>query len=301
MIASTITGVVPILITPFDSQGRIDVDSLQSLIDFNINSGVHGIGIANGSEIFKLNESERKLVTKIVIDHVAGRVPVIINTGAHGTSLAIQYSKLAQEQGADGLMIIPPHFFPVGTKQVADYYEAIDSEITIPIFLQDITQSPISPSLALELAKKCQNISYIKVETSPIATKVFKMVDATKDVLTIFGGAGGSYFIEEMRRGAKGTMPFCSQPKEFVEVWNLFQKGNEEEAINVFNKFIVPMSRLEIQTNDLCYHLHKQFLVKLGVIKTAHVRGPTMLPDPISQSEIDEIANYLLETGVFLG
>ena len=68
--------------------------------------------------------------------------------------------------------------------------------------------------------------------------KVFQMVDATKDVLTIFGGAGGSYFIEEMRRGAKGTMPFCSQPKEFVEVWNLFQKGDEEEAINVFNKFM---------------------------------------------------------------
>jgi len=293
MTASIITGVVPILITPFDSQGRIDSDSLQSLIDFNINSGVHGIGVANGSEIFKLNESERELVTKIVIDHVAGRVPVIINTGAHGTSLAIQYSKLAQEQGADGLMIIPPHFMPVGPKQVAEYYEAIDLQITIPIFLQDIPQSPISPSLALELAKKCQNISYIKVETSPSAMKVSQMVDATKDVLTIFGGAGGSYFIEEMRRGAKGTMPFCTQPKEFVEVWNLFQKGDEKEAINVFNKFIVPMNRLEIQTNDLFYHLHKQFLVKLGIIKTSHVRGPTMLPDPISQNEIDEMIELM--------
>jgi len=293
MTASMITGVVPILITPFDSQGRIDSDSLQSLIDFNINSGVHGIGVANGSEIFKLNESERELVTKIVIDHVAGRVPVIINTGAHGTSLAIQYSKLAQEQGADGLMIIPPHFMPVGPKQVAEYYEAIDLQITIPIFLQDIPQSPISPSLALELAKKCRNISYIKVETSPSAMKVFQMVDATKDVLTIFGGAGGSYFIEEMRRGAKGTMPFCTQPKEFVEVWNLFQKGDEKEAINVFNKFIVPMNRLEIQTNDLFYHLHKQFLVKLGIIKTSHVRGPTMLPDPISQNEIDEMIELM--------
>ena len=293
MTASIITGVVPILITPFDSQGRIDSDSLQSLIDFNINSGVHGIGIANGSEIFKLNESERELVTKIVIDHVAGRVPVIINTGAHGTSLAIQYSKLAQEQGADGLMIIPPHFMPVGPKQVTEYYEAIDLQITIPIFLQDIPQSPISPSLALELAKKCQNISYIKVETSPSAMKVSQMVDATKDVLTIFGGAGGSYFIEEMRRGAKGTMPFCTQPKEFVEVWNLFQKGDEKEATNVFNKFILPMNRLEIQTNDLFYHLHKQFLVKLGIIKTSHVRGPTMLPDPISQNEIDEMIELM--------
>ena len=129
MTASIITGVVPILITPFDSQGRIDSDSLQSLIDFNINSGVHGIGVANGSEIFKLNESERKLVTKIVIEHVAGRVPVIINTGAHGTNLAIQYSKLAQEQGADGLMIIPPHFMPVGPKQVAEYYQKNHSAV----------------------------------------------------------------------------------------------------------------------------------------------------------------------------
>ena len=142
-------------------------------------------------------------------------------------------------------------------------------------------------------AKKCQNISYIKVETLPSAMKVSQMVDATKDVLTIFGGAGGSYFIEEMRRGAKGTMPFCSQPKEFVEVWNLFQKGDEKEAINVFNKFIVPMNRLEIQTNDLFYHLHKQFLVKLGIIKTSHVRGPTMLPDSISQSEINEMIELM--------
>ena len=123
--------------------------------------------------------------------------------------------------------------------------------------------------------------------------KVSQMVDATKDVLTIFGGAGGSYFIEEMRRGAKGTMPFCTQPKEFVEVWNLFQKGDEKEAINVFNKFILPMNRLEIQTDDLFYHLHKQFLVKLGIIKTSHVRGPTMLPDPISQNEIDEMIELM--------
>ena len=70
-------------------------------------------------------------------------------------------------------------------KQVADYYEAIDSEITIPIFLQDIPQSPISPSLALELAKKCQNISYIKVETLPNVMKVSQMFDTTKDVLTL--------------------------------------------------------------------------------------------------------------------
>ena len=294
MTESIITGVVPILITPFDSKGLIDSDSLQSLIDFNINAGVHGLGVANGSEIFKLNETERKLVTKTVVDHVAGRVPVIINSGASGTDLAIQYSKTAQENGADALMVIPPHFLPVGAKEISDYYRAIDAEVKIPIFLQDIPQAPVPQALALQLANECQNVSYIKVETLPCTTKVSEMFLVSKDVLTIFGGAGGSYFIEEMRRGAKGTMPFCSQPKAFVEVWNLLQKSEDATARHVFNTSIMPVNHLEFQSSDLFYHFHKQLLVKNGVIKSAHVRGPTTIPDSISQRDIDEVIERLL-------
>src|SRR3954470_8189 len=89
-------GVVPILVTPFDEAGRIDVDSLQQLIDFNIAAGVHGLGVALGSEIFKFNESERDLLASAVVGHVAGRVPVVINTGASGTDLAVQYSRSAE-------------------------------------------------------------------------------------------------------------------------------------------------------------------------------------------------------------
>ena len=170
-----INGIVPILITPFDKKGKIDVNSLQSLIDFNINSGVHGLGVANGSEVFKLNEEERKLVTKTVVDHVAGRVPVVINTGASGTLLATQYSKVAEEQGADALMIIPPHFMPVGINEIIDYYSTISSEVNIPIFLQDIPQAPISATLAIKLEKECKNISYIKVETLPTTDKIFEI------------------------------------------------------------------------------------------------------------------------------
>jgi len=295
MTTSILTGVIPILITPFDMKGRIDHDSLKSLIDFNIKAGVHGLGVANGSEIFKLNEAERELVTKTVVDHVAGRVPVIINTGASGTKLAIQYSKSAQEKGADALMIIPPHFQPVGAGEIADYYRAIDSEVTIPIILQDIPQAPVPPSMALRLADECRNISYIKVETMPSPPKVSEIASSTAGgVLTIFGGAGGSYFIEEMRRGAKGTMPFCSQPKAFVEVWNLFQRGDENAARSVFNTSIMMVNHLEFQSGDLFYHLHKQLLVRLGVIEAAYVRSPTNIPDSISQREIDEIIEFLV-------
>lgn len=284
-----LAGVIPILVTPFDETGRIDIDSLQSLIDFNIDAGVHGLGVALGSEIFKFNEAERDTLTKAVVDHVNGRIPVIINTGASGTDLAVQYSRAAEAAGADALMVIPPHFMPTSAEEIAHYYRTIDAAISIPLILQDIPPAPVPPAMAVRLAKECSNVTYIKVETLPITTKVADMANAAKDVLTIFGGAGGSYFIEEMRRGARGTMPFCSQPHAFVETWNRFQAGDESGARQVFDGSIMAVNRLGAQGGDVFYHLHKQLLVKLGVIKTAFVRSPTMTIDAITKREIAEM------------
>lgn len=287
-------GVVPILVTPFDEQGRIDTDSLQSLIDYNINAGVHGVGVALGSEIFKLSEAERDQVTKTVVNHVNGRVPVVINTGAAGTDLALQYSRSAERLGADALMVIPPHFMPVSSAEIADYYRRIDAGVNLPIILQDIPQAPVPPALALSLAGDCRNVRYIKVETLPITTKVAEMAAAAGDVLTIFGGAGGSYFIEEMRRGSKGTMPFCTQPAAFVATWNRFQAGDQSGAREVFDANIMAINRLGAQGGDLYYHLHKQLLVRLGVIKSAFVRSPTISVDPVSQGEIDALLDQIV-------
>jgi dihydrodipicolinate synthase/N-acetylneuraminate lyase len=296
MTNETITGVVPILVTPFDEAGRIDEDSLQSLVDFNIAAGVHGLGIAIGSEMFKLNEAERAQLTSRVVKAANKRVPVIINTGAAGTELAVFYSRAAEDAGADALMVIPPNFMPAGATETLDYYRRISDAVNIPIFLQDVPQAPISPSIALQLAQQCEHIHYIKVETLPVTSKVADMVAAASNALTIFGGAGGSYFIEEMRRGSKGTMPFCSQPSAFVEVWNLFQRGDERGARKVFDAKIMAINRMGAQGGDLFYHVHKQLLVRLGVIRRADVRSPTVSVDAISQREIDEILEQLAAT-----
>ena len=80
------------------------------------------------------------------------------------------------------------------------------------------------------------------------------MAAAVGDRLTIFGGAGGSYFIEEMRRGAQGTMPFCSQPAAFVETWDRFQAGDEtRRARSVSTPTIMAVNRLGSQGGDLFY------------------------------------------------
>lgn len=286
-------GVVPILVTPFDEDDQIDETSLRDLVEWNIAAGVHGLGVALGSEIFKLSEPEREQVTRAVVDQVRGRVPVVINTGAAGTSLAVHYSRMAERNGADALMVIPPSFMPASPDEVRAYYRAISEAVALPIFIQDTPAAPVSPSLALRIAEECGTVRYIKVETPPVTSKVADMVAVAGDRLTVFGGAGGSYFIEELRRGSLGTMPFCSQPEAFVEVWNLCRSGNSDAARVVVDRAIAPVTRITGQGNGIFYHIHKEILRQRGVIRTAKVRGPTPAVDELTQQELQTVIDAL--------
>jgi 4-hydroxy-tetrahydrodipicolinate synthase len=286
-------GVFPILITPFDEQARIDEASLRSLVQFNIAAGVHGLGVALGSEVFKLSEGERDRVTRVVVDEVGARVPVVINTGAAGTDLAVFYSQAAEANGADALMIIPPSFMPAGPDEVRAYYRAISDAVDIPIFLQDTPAAPISSALARQIAEECERVRYIKVETLPITSKVADMVAHGGDHLVVFGGAGGSYFIEELRRGSRGTMPFCSQPEAFVGVWNAYQEGNMGAARALFDHTIAPINRIAAQGAGIFYHIHKELLRQRGVIRTAVVRGPAPSVDELTLRELQEVIDAL--------
>jgi dihydrodipicolinate synthase/N-acetylneuraminate lyase len=295
LVQEAMQGVFPILVTPFDEMSRVDEESLRRLIDFNINAGVHGLGVALGSEIFKLSESERDLVTRIVVDQVRQRVPVVINTGAPGTDLAVFYSQRAEDLGTDALMIIPPSFMPAGSTEVLAYYRAISDAVNIPIFLQDVPSAPIPAPLARQIAEHCEHVRYIKVETLPVTSKVAEMVATAGDQLTVFGGAGGSYFIEELRRGSLGTMPFCSQPEAFVQVWNLVHGGDERTARMIFDQMIAPINRIANQGAGIFYHIHKELLRQRGVIATAKVRSPAPPVDPITQQELQQLISELYE------
>ena len=291
--AMPMRGVFPILVTPFDEQSRIDEDSLCRLVEFNIAAGVHGLGVALGSEIFKLSEAERDLVTCIVVSQTHGRVPVVINTGAPGADLAVQYSRRAEELGADALMILPPSFMPAGAGEVREYFTMINAAVSIPIFLQDTPSAPISASLAKALSLECEHVRYIKVESQPITAKVSEAVAQAGDSLIVFGGAGGGYFIEEMRRGSQGTMPFCTQPEAFVSVWNHCQAGDARAARAIFNRFIDPVNRIAAQGNGIFYHVHKTLLVHRGIIASSKVRNPAPPCDDLTQRELDALLDEL--------
>lgn len=297
MTARPIEGVVPILLTPFFDDGRFDVESMERQVEFNIAAGVHGLGLAIASEMFKFNEAERAELIAFTAKAINKRTPLIVNTSAAGSDLAVHYARMAARQGADVLMIYPPTFLPAGVEEIVDYYRRIASAVDIPIVLQDVIQAPIPASVALRIADACENVKYIKVESTPVTARVAAMTAAAGDRLTVFGGAGGGYFIEEMRRGARGTMPFSTQPSEFLAVWNLFQSGDHGRAREVFDARIMAVNRLALQEADVFYHLHKKLFVRMGIFTSAQVRSPTMVPDAVTLREIDELIDGILARG----
>jgi 4-hydroxy-tetrahydrodipicolinate synthase len=290
---TTMRGVFPILVTPFDERSRVDEESLRRLVEFTIGAGVHGVGVALGSEVFRLSEAERRQVARIVAEQARGRVPVVINTGAQGTELALEYSRTAEEAGADAMMVMPPAFIPAGPTEVREYFRAISDAVRIPIFIQDAGGTPVGGSLARRIAEECERVRYIKVESAPPPVKVAEAVAQAGDLLTVFGGAGGNTFIEELRRGSQGTMPGCSRPEAFVAVWDHFHRGDEPGARAVFDAQIAPINRIAGMGWGAFYHAHKEILRRRGVIACAKVRGPIAPLDEHTARELDALIETL--------
>ncbi len=287
MMEPRMTGVYPILVTPFDEDSRVDVDSLRSLVEFQIKAGVDGLGVALGSEITLLTEAERAQVTRSVVDQVRGRVPVVINTGGPGTDLALHYSRMARDNGADALMVMPPG--PAGGAEIREYYKAISDAVELPVFIQDTSACHVGADLVRQIAEESVHVRYVKVESAPAAVAVQEAVTKCAGLVTVFGGAGGDSLIEELRRGSKGTMPGCSNPEAFVDLWRLFAAGDERKAREVFYSRILPINRLAAQGWNAFFAVHKEILRQRGAIRCAKVRGPARPLDEMTRRELQQV------------
>lgn len=285
--ANAMRGVFPILVTPFDDGGRIDLESLQRLVDYTIDAGVHGLGIALGSEIFKLTEAERDQVITTVVVQARGRVPVVVNTGASATTLAVWYSQRAEAMGASAVMCTPPG--PgFAAMQVRGYFKAISDAVQIPIFIQDTTSTPVAAPLIRAIGEECEQVRYCKVENTPPPQRVYDAVRESDGRVAIFGGFAGQFLLEELRRGSVGTMPWPSTPRAFVQIWDHWQAGDIPAARRVFAEKVAPLVQMSPGLG-LGHLVHKEALRRQGIITYAHVRAPVEVLDPITQQELDEV------------
>jgi 4-hydroxy-tetrahydrodipicolinate synthase len=260
---------VPILVTPFDDQGRLDLGSLRRLVDFTIAAGVHGLGIALGSEVYKLTEAERDRVIETVIEQTDARVPVVVNTGAAAVMCALPDAGYS-------------------TNEILSYFGAIARVVDVPVMIQDTSAAPVPGPMIRTIGDAFPRVRYAKVESVPPPVQVYAAVQSAGDVVKIFGGAAGQFLLPELRRGSIGTMPWPSTPGPFVQVWDLWHAGQHDEAESVFEHKIAPLLRISVRSLGGGHIVHKLALQRQGIIDTAYVRGPCEELDPITLKEIDE-------------
>src|SRR5688572_24898644 len=280
---ATLTGVHPILSTPFDEARRIDVESLDREVEYLVAAGVDGLGLGLASEVPLLAEEERDLLLRTVVAQARGRVKIVMKTDAPGTDLAVRYSRRAAELGADALMVMPPGG-AAGDEVRAYFYEIADAA-ALPIFMQDVPQAPVAPGLAAQIAREREHPWYLKAESPPTVPRVAHAVAAAEGRLVVFGGAHGAYFPEELRRGSLGTMPGAVVPEAYVETWRLWRAGREAEAQAHFARYGT-LLRLFQQQTGIGTFLVKEALRLQGIFAHAVVRPPAARPDALAIEEL---------------
>lgn len=177
------------LVTPFTEDG-IDFDTLKKLIDFQIQQGTDALIILGTTgESSTMTLEEKKQVVKFAIDNVHKQIPVIIGAGGNNTKSVIEFSKYAEEIGADGLLLVTPYYNKTTQNGLIMHYTEIAKNTSLPIILYNVpsrTGLNIEPKTCLELSK-IPNIVAIK-EASGNISQIAKIANLCGDNLHIYSG-----------------------------------------------------------------------------------------------------------------
>jgi len=294
MVDRSMRGIFPILAMPFDADGNVVVEDLQREVDWIAGHGIPGVGIALGSEVYKLSDEERSFVLKTVVEAANGRLKVVMNTGHEGTSVSVDYAKRAQDLGASALMIRPPSFAQLPAADVIEYFVTVAEAVSIPIFMQDVLGSQVPPPLAVQLAQAHENLCYIKVEVAPSVPRFADLVARTgSSGLIPFGGSGGQFLLEEARRGSQGSMPWAVIPDVYARVWDDFHSGNEVDAESQYRRYAA-LNGMIAQGMGAAMWINDWILFRRGVFQeSSRPRQPAPRPDEQTMKELDTMLEEL--------
>ncbi len=277
-------GVYNILATPFDEQGRVDTESLRNLVEFQIKAGAYGLTILGiMGEVSKLSDPERDLVAQTVLKQVDGRIPVVINVTHTGTYVVIEKARQAAELGAAGIMVAPPTNLR-NLDAVADFYRTVSAATELPVVVQDepVTTGVIMPPSFLAGL----GLPLIKLEEAPVPHKLSRILEKNPEA-KIFGGLGGLYFLQELERGAVGTMTGFAYTEILVSIYQDFSEGRVDQARETFYKYL-PLISYEGQA-AVGLAIRKEVLRRRGAIRCSAIRAPGIRVDARGQEEITRV------------
>jgi len=196
-------GTYTVMITPFSPDGSVNIAALRQFVEWQIAEGIHGlIPLGSTGEFLSLSDAEKELVSATVIEQAAGRVPVLIGTGAEDTREVVRLSRRAETQGADGVMIIPPFYSTPTDAEILHHYSTVADAIGLPIMIYNnpaVANVDLRPPLIARLAE-IDNCRYVKESTIDI-TRVRDIIRLCGDRIGVFGGILG---FESFVEGAVG-------------------------------------------------------------------------------------------------
>jgi len=289
-------GVFIIAATPFADNHTLDLRSLERLIGFYIDAGVHGITILGMmGEAHKLTYDEARLVIQATLSQVAGEVPVVVGVSSPGLANLAALTSDAMSLGAAAVMVAPPSGL-VTDEQVEGYVHQLCRAVgeEVPIVLQDYPQATgvhLSVSVLNRLIDDLPHIKVLKHEDCPGLGKLSRVrASAERDGrrrIAVLVGNGALYYPLELARGADGAMTGFAYPEVLVEVYERFAAGREEAASDLYDAYL-PLLRYE-QQPGVGLAIRKEILHRRGVLACPTLRPPGARLDALDHAELDQL------------
>lgn len=283
-------GVLPILPTIFTPDGEVDAEGTRGVLDYIVTAGAAGVvfpGLA--SEYDMLSHDERLWLTAEIGRWLDGRIPFVVGASAEETDRAVAYAAAGAEAGAVAAMILTPKAFAADPASMADFFRDAHRGAGIAIMVQN-APAPMGVGLGVDgvaaLARAVDGILYVKEETPPSGQRITQVREAAGDTLDgVFGGAGARYLIDELVRGAAGTMPACEITELHVAMMKRFADGDEAGARDLFERTLPLLSMQAV----FRWRLTKAVLARRGLIESEHVRAPGPSLDRYDRRELDAL------------
>ena len=269
-------GVFPVLCTPFDEDGAVDVEAQRAVVQFAIAAGAHGlVCFGLGAEVNKLTPDERRVLTHAIVEEAAGRVPVLIGVGAEAIHTAVALARHAEEAGADGIVVPPPFTAGVHGDDLVGYFLAVAAAVEVPVMLQDASVylgSALSPELVRRLADERPNITHVKIEAGPDETA--RWVEGVGPRVRVFTGDAGVHLLPCLRAGAVGNIPAAELVDRLVAAYESEQRGDTVAAEAAYTPLLPYLVFALDGGIDHCNAATKAMLVRRGVLARGDLRQP---------------------------
>ena len=302
-------GIYVIAATPFTETGAVDMGSVDTLADFYLDEGVHGMTVLGVmGEAPKLTDSEQIGLLNRYLERINGRVPLVVGVSNPGIDNVVSLSKASMDAGAAGVMVAGIPGLRTD-EQILAYFEKLFSKLDAgtPVCLQDYpptTTVHFSVSVVNQLIGMYSNIVMFKHEDCPGHRKLTQVRNASEAEgarrVSILTGNGGLYVPQELRRGADGIMTGFAFPGMLVEAFNLFRDGKVDKAEDLFDLYL-PLIRHE-QQFGFGLALRKETLRRRGALLCPAARAPGPAMDTTDHGELENLFLRLkrkLETAGF--